>query len=90
LRAIRLWYSAMFYRERAIARLPRRTLNEQVFGELAQQPASRNSGPQLAKAPGALSEPSNEGIRTPEPNLGGLIYLISLGIGASEGMMDRG
>jgi hypothetical protein len=61
----------------------RRTLGKKVFDELAQQPASRNSGPQSAKAPGAPSDLPNEGIRTPEPNPGTLLYLISLGVVAT-------
>jgi hypothetical protein len=60
--------------------MPCRTLGKQVFDELAQQLASRNSGPQSAKAPGAPSDLPNEGIRTLEPNLGNLLYLISLGV----------
>ena len=60
--------------------MPRRTLGKQVFDELAQQPASRNSGPQSAKAPGAPSDLPNEGTRTLEPNLGNLLYLISLSV----------
>jgi hypothetical protein len=55
-----------------------------LFVELAQQLASRssrrNSGSQPAKAPGALSDLPNEGTTTPEPNLGTVLYLISLGV----------
>jgi hypothetical protein len=60
--------------------MPRRTLPARLFDELAQQRASRNSGPQSAKAPGAPSDLPNEGITTPEPNLGTLLYLISLSV----------
>ena len=63
--------------------MPRRTLGKQVFDELAQQLSSRNSGPQSAKAPGAPSDLPNEGIRTPEPNLGTVLYLVSLGVVAT-------
>jgi hypothetical protein len=63
--------------------MPRRTLPARLFDELAQQPASRNSGPQSAKAPGAPSDLPNEGVRTPEPNLATLLYLISLGVVAT-------
>jgi hypothetical protein len=63
--------------------MPSRTLPARLFDELAQQPASRNSGPQSAKAPGAPSDLPNEGIRIPEPNLGALLYLISLGVVAT-------
>ena len=62
------------------------TLATPLFVELAQQLASRssrrNSGSQPAKAPGALSDLPNEGT-TPEPNLGTLLYLISLGVVAT-------
>jgi hypothetical protein len=58
----------------------RRTLGKQMFDELAQQLAARNSGPHSTKAPGA---PSNEGTTTPEPNFGTLLYLISLGVVAT-------
>ena len=61
----------------------RRTLGKQVFDELAHQLASRNSGPQSAKVPGAPSDLLNEGIRTPEPNLGTLLHLISIGVVAT-------
>ena len=54
-----------------------------MFDELAQQPASRNSDPQSAKAPGAPSDLPNEGVRTPEPNLGTLLHLISIGVVAT-------
>jgi hypothetical protein len=63
--------------------MPRRTLGKQAFDELAQQLASRNSGPQSAKAPGAPSDLPNEGVRTPEPNLGTLLHLISIGVVAT-------
>jgi hypothetical protein len=63
--------------------MPRRTLGKQVFADLAQHLASRNSGPQSAKAPGAPSYLPNEGIRTPEPNLGTSLYLVSLGVVAA-------
>ena len=63
------------------------TLATPLFVELAQQLASRssrrNSGSQPAKAPGALSDLPNEGTTTPEPNLGTLLYLISLGVVAT-------
>jgi hypothetical protein len=60
--------------------MPRRTLGKQAFDELAQQLASRNAGPQSAKALGAPSDLPNESTTTPEPNLGTLLYLISLGV----------
>ena len=61
----------------------RRTLGKQAFDELAEQLASRNAGPQSAKAPGAPSDLPNESTTTPEPNLGTLLYLISLGVVAT-------
>jgi hypothetical protein len=67
--------------------MPRRTLGKQAFDELAQQLASRNSGPRSAKAPGVPSDLPNEGIRTPEPNLGTLLDLISLGVVATAAMV---
>ena len=63
--------------------MPRRMLPARLFDELAQQPASRNAGPQSAKAPGAPSDLPNEGVRTPEPNLGTLLHLISIGVVAT-------
>jgi len=63
--------------------MPRRTLGKQAFDELAQQLASRNSGPQSAKAPGAPSDLPKEGIKTSEPNLATALYLISLGVVAT-------
>jgi hypothetical protein len=63
------------------------TLATGLFVELAQQlePRSsrRNSGSQPAKAPGTLSDLPNDVIRTPEPNLGTVLYLISLGVVAT-------
>ena len=63
------------------------TLATGLFVELAQQlePRSsrRNSGSQPAKAPGAPSDLPNGGTTTPEPNLGTLLYLISLGVVAT-------
>jgi hypothetical protein len=70
----------MSHRERVIARCPAERLGKQMFDELAQQSASQNSGPPSAKAPGAPSDLPNEGVRTPEPNLGTVLYLISLGV----------
>ena len=63
--------------------MPGRTLGTEVFDELAHRLASRNSGPQSAKAPGAPSDLPNEGVRTPEPNLGTLLHLISIGVVAT-------
>ena len=67
--------------------MPRRTLGKQVVrraGTTARAAKSRrNSGPQSAKAPGTLSDLPNEGTRTPETNLGTLLYLISLGVVAT-------
>ena len=61
----------------------RRTLGKQVFDELAKQLASRNSGPQSAKAPDTLADPLNERTTAPEPNVGTVLYLISLGVVAT-------
>jgi hypothetical protein len=59
-------------------------LGKRLFDELARQlgPRSsrRNSGPRAAKAPGTLSNPPNERTRALEPNVGTLLYLISLGV----------
>jgi hypothetical protein len=63
--------------------MPSRTLPARLFDELAQQPASRNAGPQLAKAPGAASDAPDERTRAAEPHVGTLLYLISLGIAAT-------
>ena len=71
----------MCYRESA--KMPSRTLPAQLFDEWAQHLADRNSGPQSAKVPGAPSDLLNEGIRTPEPNLGTLLHLISIGVVAT-------
>jgi hypothetical protein len=61
----------------------RRMLRKQSFDELARQfvarSATRNSGPKSAKAPGTLSDP-DERTRALEPNVGTLLYLISLGV----------
>ena len=61
----------------------RRTLGKQVFDELAKQLASRNSGPQSAKAPDTLADPLNERTTAPEPNVGTVLYLISFGVVAT-------
>jgi hypothetical protein len=63
--------------------MPSRTLPAPLFDELAQQPASRNAGPQSAKAPGAASDPPDERTRAAEPHVGTLLYLISLGVVAT-------
>jgi len=63
--------------------MPSRTLPAQLFDEWAQHLASRNSGPQSAKAPGALSDPPNERTTAAEPHVGTLLYLISLGVVAT-------
>jgi hypothetical protein len=59
-------------------------LGKQSFDELARQfaarSAPRNSGPKSAKAPGTLSDPPYERTTAPEPNVGTLLYLISLGV----------
>jgi hypothetical protein len=59
-------------------------LGKQLFDELARQfvarSAPRNSGPTSAKAPSTLSDPPNERTRALEPNVGTLLYLISLGV----------
>jgi type IV secretory pathway VirB10-like protein len=59
-------------------------LGKRLFDELARQlgPRSsrRNSGPRAAKAPGTLSNPPNERTRALEPNVGTVLYLISLGV----------
>ena len=60
--------------------MPSRTLPAQLFDEWAQHLASRNSGPQSAKAPGALSDPPNERTTAAKPQVGTLLYLISLGV----------
>ena len=64
-----------------------RILGKQWFDELARQfvarSAPRNSGPKSAKAPGTLSDPPNERTRALEPNIGTLLYLISLGVVAT-------
>jgi hypothetical protein len=60
-----------------------RMLGKQLFDELARQfvarSAPRNSGPKSAKAAGTLCDPPNERTRALEPNVGTLLYLISLG-----------
>jgi hypothetical protein len=62
----------------------RRMLRKQSFDELARQfagrSAPRNSGPKSAKAPGTLSDPPNERTTAPEPSVGTVLYLISLGV----------
>ncbi len=67
--------------------MPRRTLATWLYEELALQLAPRsapqNSGPQSAKAPGTLSDPPNECTRAPEPSVGTLLYLVSLGVVAT-------
>jgi hypothetical protein len=63
--------------------MPRRTLPAQLFDELAQHLASRNSGPQSAKAPGAASDRPDERTTAAEPHVGTLLYLISLGVVAT-------
>jgi hypothetical protein len=57
-----------------------RTLATRLFDELAQRLAPRNSGSQFGKTPGALSDPPNERTMALEPNVGALLYLISLGV----------
>jgi hypothetical protein len=63
------------------------TLATGLFVELAQElePRSsrRNSGSQPAKAPGAPSDPPNERTTAPEPNVGTVLYLVSLGVVAT-------
>jgi hypothetical protein len=65
----------------------RRMLRKQSFDEQARQfavrSAPRNSGPKSAKAPGTLSDPPNERTTAPEPHVGTLLYLISLGVVAT-------
>ena len=68
--------------------MPRRTLATRLFDGLARQLAPRsapgNSGPQFAKeAPGTLSDPPSDRIRAPEPDVGTLFYLVSLGVVAT-------
>jgi hypothetical protein len=68
-----------------------RMLGKQLFDELARQfaarSAPRNSAPKFAKAPGTLSNPPNERTRALEPNVGTLLYLISLGVVATATMV---
>jgi hypothetical protein len=63
--------------------MPSRTLPAWLFDERAQHLGSRNSGPQSAKAPGALSDPPNERATAAEPRVGTLLSLISLGVVAT-------
>jgi hypothetical protein len=63
--------------------MPSRTLPAWLFDERAQHLGSRNSGPQSAKAPGALSDPPNERTTAAEPHVGTLLYVISLGVVAT-------
>ena len=59
--------------------MPRKACATRLFAELAQRLALQNSGSQFGKTSGALSDPPNEGARALEPNVGALLYLISLG-----------
>lgn len=65
----------------------RRMLGKQLFDELVRQLAPRsrprNSDAQSAKAPGTLSDPPNKRTRAPQPNVGTLLYLVSLGVVAT-------
>jgi hypothetical protein len=63
--------------------MPSRTLPAQLFDEWAQYLASRNSGPQSAKAPGAASDRPDERTTAAEPHVGTLPHLISLGVVAT-------
>jgi hypothetical protein len=64
-----------------------RMLGRQLFDQLARQLAAR-SGPrnaesQSAKAPGTLPDPPKERTTAREPNVGTVLYLISLGVVAT-------
>ena len=62
----------------------RRMHRKQSFDEQARsfaaRSAPRNSGPKSVKAPGMLSDPPNERNTEPEPNVGTVLYHISLGV----------
>ena len=64
--------------------MPRRTpatwFYDKLALQLAPRRAPRNSGPQSGKTQGTLSDPSNERTGAPEPNVGALLYLVSLGV----------
>jgi hypothetical protein len=60
--------------------MPRKACATRLFAELAQRLALRSSGSQFGKTSGALSDPPDEGSRALEPNVGALLYLISLGV----------
>jgi len=59
--------------------MPRKAPATRLFAELAQRLAPRNSGSQFGETPAALSDPPNGGTMALEPNVGALLYLISLG-----------
>jgi hypothetical protein len=58
-------------------------LQSELARQLWPRSAPRNSGPKSAKAPGTLSDPPNERTKALEPNVGTLLYLISLGVVAT-------
>jgi hypothetical protein len=63
--------------------MPHRKRARQLFDALALQllrrSAPRTSDPQSAKISGAPSDPPNGRTRTPQPNIGTLLYLVCLG-----------
>jgi hypothetical protein len=67
--------------------MPRRTLATRLFAELARRCALRNAPPNpdpvTAEIPGALSEPGNARAAAPQPTVGTLLYLGSLGVVAT-------
>jgi len=67
--------------------MPRETLAARLFADLAQRCALRsappNPDPDTAEVPGALSEPGNTCAAAPEPTVGTLLYLGSLGVVAT-------
>jgi hypothetical protein len=67
--------------------MPHRTLARQLFGALALpragRSAPRTSDPQSAEISGKASDPPNERAGALEPNVGTLLYLVSLAVAAT-------
>ena len=85
--ATRRLYSGNALTEEGDREMPRRTLATRLFDELAQRlalrRAPRTSDPETAEIPGRLPDAGNGRTAAPEPTVGTLFHLVSLGVVAT-------